>query len=420
MRGRGGRRRGPGASGRCRPPTCPPPLRRIAGFTPAKRAQARGRALLAELASAAAFRAAVMAWWDEHRPGRVVADRPPTRSRRGRRRPHRRPGRRRCGVRPPRGASRSARSRPSATRAVAKVDKLTAELERLPGELTRPGPGPARRPRTARPSSCSCAGACPSRASACGGPRTRRAGPRPPEQTAGDLRARSRTCGASAPATARRAAGPRRERGGPTAELESAPPRRPRGPPGRRDPPRAAGRHARGRRRRGCAASSPCAPATRGGPAARRPGRARRRAAPGPGHRPRRSTPCWPCPSCTSSSTATTSARPATRSLPLADQRNRLITPLARSPRARGVEITVVFDGAGVIGVPTRLGARGAGAVQRAGRARRRRHPLDRRRRAARPPGRGRHLRPRRGRLRARRGAYAVPSSVLLDRLARI
>ena len=62
----------------------PHALRRIAGFTPAKRAKLGGPALLAELARSAAFRAAVMAWWDEHRPGELVADpttRPPTRSR---------------------------------------------------------------------------------------------------------------------------------------------------------------------------------------------------------------------------------------------------------------------------------------------------------------------------------------------------
>ena len=47
-------------------------LRRIAGFTPAKRAKLGGPALLAELAGSSAFRAAVMAWWDEHRPGELV------------------------------------------------------------------------------------------------------------------------------------------------------------------------------------------------------------------------------------------------------------------------------------------------------------------------------------------------------------
>src|SRR5262245_48304206 len=52
----------------------PHALRRIAGFTPAKRAKLGASALLAELAGSAAFRAAVVAWWDEHRPGELVAD----------------------------------------------------------------------------------------------------------------------------------------------------------------------------------------------------------------------------------------------------------------------------------------------------------------------------------------------------------
>jgi predicted RNA-binding protein with PIN domain len=54
----------------------PAGLRRIAGFTPAKRAKLGGPALLAELAGSAAFRAAVVAWWDEHRPGELSTDEP--------------------------------------------------------------------------------------------------------------------------------------------------------------------------------------------------------------------------------------------------------------------------------------------------------------------------------------------------------
>jgi predicted RNA-binding protein with PIN domain len=54
----------------------PSGLRRIAGFTPAKRAKLGGAALLAELAGSAAFRAAVVAWWDEHRPGELSTDEP--------------------------------------------------------------------------------------------------------------------------------------------------------------------------------------------------------------------------------------------------------------------------------------------------------------------------------------------------------
>ena len=114
----------------------PHKLRRIAGFTPAKRAKLGGPALLAELACSAAFRAAVMAWWDEHRPGELVADEaadPLTNA-----------------------AAAILGGDPNAADAVAatarrvevgevkaerdtllsKVDKLTAELERLRGELT--------------------------------------------------------------------------------------------------------------------------------------------------------------------------------------------------------------------------------------------------------------------------------------------
>src|SRR4051794_27557007 len=51
----------------------PAPLRRLARFTPAKRARLGRAALLAELESSAAFRSAVVAWWEEHRPGELSA-----------------------------------------------------------------------------------------------------------------------------------------------------------------------------------------------------------------------------------------------------------------------------------------------------------------------------------------------------------
>ena len=67
--------------------------------------------------------------------------------------------------------------------------------------------------------------------------------------------------------------------------------------------------------------------------------------------------------------------------LPLADQRTRLVGQLAALAARTGVEITVVFDGAGVITAPPR-GSRGrAGALQRPRGARRRRDP----RRSSRP-----------------------------------
>src|SRR5919106_1462548 len=48
------------------------PLRRLARFTPAKRAKLGGSALTAELEASAAFRTAVVAWWEEHRPGELT------------------------------------------------------------------------------------------------------------------------------------------------------------------------------------------------------------------------------------------------------------------------------------------------------------------------------------------------------------
>src|SRR5919109_506708 len=50
----------------------PVPLRRLARFTPAKRAKLGGQSLVAELSASAAFRTAVVAWWEEHRPGELT------------------------------------------------------------------------------------------------------------------------------------------------------------------------------------------------------------------------------------------------------------------------------------------------------------------------------------------------------------
>jgi predicted RNA-binding protein with PIN domain len=114
----------------------PAALRRISGFTPAKRAKLGGSALLAELTGSSAFRAAVVAWWDEHRPGELSIDDPSD---------------------PLTAASAAVLTGDaSATEAVAatakraevgevkaerdtllsKVDKLTVELERMRSELT--------------------------------------------------------------------------------------------------------------------------------------------------------------------------------------------------------------------------------------------------------------------------------------------
>jgi predicted RNA-binding protein with PIN domain len=50
----------------------PSPLRRLARFTPSKRARLGARPLLAELRESAIFRAAVLAWWAEQRPGELT------------------------------------------------------------------------------------------------------------------------------------------------------------------------------------------------------------------------------------------------------------------------------------------------------------------------------------------------------------
>jgi predicted RNA-binding protein with PIN domain len=51
----------------------PVPLRRLARFTPAKRTRLGRPALLAELEASGVFRTAVVAWWEEHRAGELVA-----------------------------------------------------------------------------------------------------------------------------------------------------------------------------------------------------------------------------------------------------------------------------------------------------------------------------------------------------------
>lgn len=62
------------------PGDVPTPLRRFARFTPAKRARLGGQVLVARLQQDAAFRAAVVAWWAENRPGELELPEPsPTR-----------------------------------------------------------------------------------------------------------------------------------------------------------------------------------------------------------------------------------------------------------------------------------------------------------------------------------------------------
>ena len=100
--------------------------------------------LLAELESSGAFRSAVAAWWAEHRPGSSRRPRPtPSPPRPARCSPA--TGGREA-VRGPRGAGRTWSCAPSD--ALARVDKLTVELERLRAELgRRAGVGPLGRVR---------------------------------------------------------------------------------------------------------------------------------------------------------------------------------------------------------------------------------------------------------------------------------
>jgi predicted RNA-binding protein with PIN domain len=112
----------------------PVPLRRLARFTPAKRARLGRSALLAELESSGAFRTAVVAWWDEHRPGELatVSSDPLAAAAAA------------VLTRDPATADAVARAarrgeavelRAERDEALARVDKLTVELERLRGEL---------------------------------------------------------------------------------------------------------------------------------------------------------------------------------------------------------------------------------------------------------------------------------------------
>ena len=113
----------------------PASLRRLARFTPAKRAKLGGPALTAELSSSAMFRAVVVAWWEEHRPGELTtaADDPVMAAAAALLNDD--PG---AGEAVAAAARRGEAVEVRAERdaAVARVDKLTAELERLRGELT--------------------------------------------------------------------------------------------------------------------------------------------------------------------------------------------------------------------------------------------------------------------------------------------
>ena len=276
---------------------------------------------------------------------------------------------------------------------LSKVDKLTAELERLRGELTearaqvRAG-GPAARGRVPPAAQAAVragrhpahrAGRARGRGGADGGPARRHRG-------AGSPRPRPNASGS--------AAGPRPSAGGPTGRPRRSP--RPARPPARPARPTRRGFRCWSTRSAGAVA-----------------GLRRELALGGGGPRPadlvagaqasRSGTRVDTVPGLDALLAVPTTAPRRRR---LQRQQDRLPRPAAGRPaqpadhparRARRPH-----PGGGHRGVRRRGGdgrapagrAGGAGAVQRAGRARRRRHPLDRRRRAARAPGRGRHLRP--------------------------
>ena len=124
----------------------PAPLRRVARFAPAKRARLGAKALLAELGSSSAFRTAVVAWWEEHRPRELstaedaVAADPVTAAAAALL-----TGDGTAGEIVEVVARRDEAGEVRAERdtAVARVDKLTVELERLRGALAEAGAPPA-------------------------------------------------------------------------------------------------------------------------------------------------------------------------------------------------------------------------------------------------------------------------------------
>jgi predicted RNA-binding protein with PIN domain len=113
----------------------PVPLRRLARFTPAKRAKLGGAALTGELEASAAFRTAVVAWWEEHRPGELTtaADDPLMAAAAALLNDDANAGEA-VAAAARRGEAGELRAERDA--ALSRVDKLTTELERLRGELT--------------------------------------------------------------------------------------------------------------------------------------------------------------------------------------------------------------------------------------------------------------------------------------------
>ena len=115
-------------------PEIPGSLRPFAKFTPAKRARLGAAALVRELREDSAFRTAVVAWWEEHRPGELAAgpDEPITSAAAavitgasGAR----------AAVAAVARRGDAAEARAERDEALARADKLTIEVERLRAEL---------------------------------------------------------------------------------------------------------------------------------------------------------------------------------------------------------------------------------------------------------------------------------------------
>jgi predicted RNA-binding protein with PIN domain len=112
----------------------PAPLRRFVRFAPGKRARLGEPAIVAELHANAGFRTAVLAWWDEHRPGELDPTAGDALSAAVAAVLTGDPG-------APDAVAAAARRaetgelRAERDTALARVDKLTVELERLRGEL---------------------------------------------------------------------------------------------------------------------------------------------------------------------------------------------------------------------------------------------------------------------------------------------
>ena len=113
----------------------PVPLRRLARFTPAKRARLGTAALTAALAGDPAFRAAVVAWWKANRAGELAATvTDPLTAAAAAVLAGDRAAAEAVSVAARRGEAGELRAERDA--ALSRVDKLTVELERLRGELS--------------------------------------------------------------------------------------------------------------------------------------------------------------------------------------------------------------------------------------------------------------------------------------------